>query len=488
MTIARKYPHLPVLKVEEKESMRLKKLIFSRFFLLLVLTIFLVNVSPVNSLAATPPPLKLPNGFTDYETWPVWAQPSLELATEWHILQGYSDGSLRPNLIVTRAEFAAMLARAMGQAVPDPGQAATRPPFANLAESSWYYPYLQSLASDGILSFNLYPTGFEPNQPITRGEAAAWCGLALQYYGVKGNLPPPTWSDLPTSTNGYREILLAAQAGIVQGYPGGVFQPYQTLTRAQGAAMLIRFIDALPGSEQLLRQTIFLPQFIQTAMDSGWNGSSANAVRSEPATVLTATDVSPNLPIDDAAFAKADYVSWQQIHLWIATGNWIALGEAKLNQQEANYIVSYGLEPWQVAFLESAVFYYSSTALPQDFPLRYSLYPIAATYPGGPDETGKLNPVTAISITNPDHPFLMPPSPAQFVSQLSTGQSAANDPFTISPGFQLPLSVAGAGTGPMWHLTFDLSAAPQIAVHWPAGLDTNPQANPEHNWYVVGNQ
>ncbi|WP_166241038.1 Ig-like domain-containing protein [Paenibacillus turpanensis] len=51
--------------------------------------------------------------FTDAEVIPEWALPYIAAAADRQIVSGYSDGSFRPNVQVTRAEMAVMLDRAL---------------------------------------------------------------------------------------------------------------------------------------------------------------------------------------------------------------------------------------------------------------------------------------------------------------------------------------------------------------------------------------
>jgi len=91
------------------------------------------------------------------------------------------------------------------------------------------------------------PSNFVPNDPITRGE---FITLLVKLYAdvyplnYKGD---PTFSDVfwnnSASTAGmydYRYIETAARAGIVRGTGGGRFNPGQTITREDAAAMIAR--------------------------------------------------------------------------------------------------------------------------------------------------------------------------------------------------------------------------------------------------------
>ena len=57
----------------------------------------------------------------------------------------------------------------------------------------------------------------------------------------------------------------AANAGIVDGYPDGTFQPQQLITRAEAMTMVNRTIDRHPDADHLLEDMITWPDNLETA-------------------------------------------------------------------------------------------------------------------------------------------------------------------------------------------------------------------------------
>lgn len=88
---------------------------------------------------------------------------------------------------------------------------------------------------------------FYPDQRITRAEAAAMLVRAFGY-SEKGS---PSFIDVPKDHWAYNAAAIAAQAGIVRGYPDGRFEPDGTLSRGEMAAMLARVLGLAgkPGGE-----------------------------------------------------------------------------------------------------------------------------------------------------------------------------------------------------------------------------------------------
>lgn len=196
-----------------------------------------------------------PNSLSDHNSWG-WATRAIRNALRWGIVGGYPDGTFKPQREITRGEFAAMLAKAMGNAYPDPTQQVAVG-FADVTSRDWFYPYVQVLDAAGVITPTMYPNRmFDPNLPITRAEAAAWISGALRYFSDHPQGTPKTFTDVPSSgsmtihpthntsvTIPVSDLQMASTAGIINGYPGGTFKPANDITRAEAAAMLRSWIS-----------------------------------------------------------------------------------------------------------------------------------------------------------------------------------------------------------------------------------------------------
>jgi autotransporter-associated beta strand protein len=92
-----------------------------------------------------------------------WGRDSIAKAVKLRIIDGYKDGTFRPDASVTRAEFAAMIARAFGLD-SSPASAVFRD-----TDSNWANGYIGVLAEKGIVTG--YADGsFKPNATISRAE------------------------------------------------------------------------------------------------------------------------------------------------------------------------------------------------------------------------------------------------------------------------------------------------------------------------------
>lgn len=95
-----------------------------------------------------------------------WAKDDVELMAARQIARGVGDGSrFDPDGVITRAQFAALLVRALGLA-----ETQGPSPFTDVAPSAWYAWSVSTAAHEGLI---LGSDGqFRPDAPITRQEMA----------------------------------------------------------------------------------------------------------------------------------------------------------------------------------------------------------------------------------------------------------------------------------------------------------------------------
>ena len=92
---------------------------------------------------------------------------------------------------------------------------------------------------------------YHPEMTVTRAQMAAFIGRALA--GGESAVPKAkgkaTFGDVSPSHWAYQYVQYIGDAGIVQGYPDGTYQPEQTMTRAQMAAFIARSVAARNGED-----------------------------------------------------------------------------------------------------------------------------------------------------------------------------------------------------------------------------------------------
>jgi hypothetical protein len=156
-----------------------------------------------------------------------WYKSYIDTLVGKGIISGYSDNTFRPGASVTRAEFSKMLALALGWQI----KATTSSSFTDVPAGSWASPYIEAAKSHNALTG--YPDGkFNPLKFITRAE------IATIIARVEGYQPTPaSFADTKGHwANG--SIGACAKAGILSGYPGGIFKPNGPGSRAEAAKLI----------------------------------------------------------------------------------------------------------------------------------------------------------------------------------------------------------------------------------------------------------
>lgn len=112
--------------------------------------------------------------FSDMENSPY--REAVEKLSGLGIINGRTDTEFVPQGTVTRAEFAAIVVRALGL------EAKSNNVFIDVSENDWFYPYIGAAYESGIIN-GISDTEFNPNGTITREEAAVMTARAASYNG-----------------------------------------------------------------------------------------------------------------------------------------------------------------------------------------------------------------------------------------------------------------------------------------------------------------
>ncbi len=175
-----------------------------------------------------------------------WAQAFIEALASRGIIQGFPDGTFRPNAPVTRAQFAAMIRQAFDQPLERP---ATQ--FADIPANFWALDAIQEAYRMGFMEG--YPNNiFLPDQNIPRVQVlvALVSGLDLSAPAQTTALLNQTFQDAAQIPDWAQTSVAAATVNqMVVNYPNVAFlNPNQTATRADVAAFIYQ---ALVSQNQL---------------------------------------------------------------------------------------------------------------------------------------------------------------------------------------------------------------------------------------------
>ena len=172
-----------------------------------------------------------------------WFYEDVKYVHQNGLFAGTSATTFSPNMPMTRGMVVTVLGRLAGIDVSD----YSGDSFDDVDTAQYYAPYVKWAAEMGIVS-GVGNNNYAPNADISRQDLAV---ILYNYAKVMGITLPETATAMVfndgDSISGYaKEAVEAMQkAGIISGKPGGIFDPKGNATRAEVAAMLHRFCEAV---------------------------------------------------------------------------------------------------------------------------------------------------------------------------------------------------------------------------------------------------
>lgn len=175
--------------------------------------------------------VELGNHFSDIDENDWYYDNVMDAANNGYVT-GYPDGTFQPKKATTRAEFASMIAKAMGyEANPDAPSM-----FPDVADDFWGKAAINFCAQNGIITG--YDDGtFQPNKAITRQEAASILRNAFKLTESSSETFP---DDSAISGWAKESVYIVKASGLMKGDAGtGNFRPTDTIIRAEAASIFM---------------------------------------------------------------------------------------------------------------------------------------------------------------------------------------------------------------------------------------------------------
>lgn len=169
-----------------------------------------------------------------------WAAKELDAWVKQDLLQGYADGSLRPDAIVTRAEFITFINRVIHL------QGLSNQTFPDVKANDWYADSISKAVSAGIIQGD-NNGHINPAAPITRQEAAT---VVSRTFKLEGDTSAAnTFSDASEMAD-WAKISIGAMKskGYLAGRDGNRFAPVEPITRAETVKMINNAMGELISS------------------------------------------------------------------------------------------------------------------------------------------------------------------------------------------------------------------------------------------------
>ncbi|MDQ0896200.1 MULTISPECIES: S-layer homology domain-containing protein [unclassified Paenibacillus] len=166
-----------------------------------------------------------PTGFADMRDH--WAKKAVATAIAKKYVDGYSDGSFRPENYVTGAEFIKMIVTASELKVS-----------GSTEGSQWFVPYIKAAVEKGLVREEAITASFLEN-PITR--------LEMSKVAVRST--DPSLQQKHVSLNDQGVMYTAVNKGLIQGLSGGELAPEGKTTRAQSVTIVERVLTLNNGEK-----------------------------------------------------------------------------------------------------------------------------------------------------------------------------------------------------------------------------------------------
>lgn len=199
-----------------------------------------------------------------------WAEETILKWRDEGIVNGYPDGTFRPDAYITRAELAKIITLAFGLEIPDENANG----FNDVAADAWYYDYVNAASVyipsycppdlvEATRPYENLQDAFLPDNPALRIHAAGAFAAAkiehdsliieyptiqeinkavtgrfsdvefINLYAMRGSIPVNV-KKMQT------DAWLVSELGLMQGDPDGCFRPYGALTRAEVLTIIDR--------------------------------------------------------------------------------------------------------------------------------------------------------------------------------------------------------------------------------------------------------
>ena len=122
------------------------------------------------------------------------ATTAVDMLSSLGVIQGYEDGSFKPNTTVTRAQMAKMIFTIMNGGNDNANAYVSLPTkFTDLPTAAWAQGYVRYLQNTGIIA-GKSATKFAPNDTVTGLEAAKMVLVAAGYNAQKAGLTGAAWA------------------------------------------------------------------------------------------------------------------------------------------------------------------------------------------------------------------------------------------------------------------------------------------------------
>lgn len=169
-----------------------------------------------------------------------WAKSYIQSSIDFKAINGYPDGTFKPNDNIKRIEFISLIVNSQGISVRNQKDG-----------EFWGNPYVEAALENNLVRLYEYGSMSEPtlNRYISREEMAS---IVVNAYTNSGGTQDPSrellsgskLTDLHLVTPSYlNNAVTSVELGFILGYPDGTFAPKKNALRAEAAVISYRLLS-----------------------------------------------------------------------------------------------------------------------------------------------------------------------------------------------------------------------------------------------------
>lgn len=158
---------------------------------------------------------------------------AIRFLSEVSILNGYPDGTFKPDQPVNRAEALKLILKS---AATSPETIPAKPVFSDVYAEDWFFTYVQEAHQLKIVEGDQKGAFFRPARPVNRAEFLKMLFLA---HGIKTEplTPQPTYNDVPKKAWFFAYMNQGAALGLISASHNRLY-PGEVLTRGEVSEIL----------------------------------------------------------------------------------------------------------------------------------------------------------------------------------------------------------------------------------------------------------
>ncbi|MFB9326943.1 S-layer homology domain-containing protein [Paenibacillus aurantiacus] len=166
-----------------------------------------------------------------------WAADYISVALGGNFINGYVDGTFKPNNTITRSEFVQVIVGALGLS-----EKASTATFADVPATAWYNKALGTAIENKLVQ-GVAANKFAPEAKISREEVATILGRAFELKATQTTTGSEFKDFAKTHEWAVKGVNAALQAGVISGYQDKTLKPQNSISRAEAVTMIVRALD-----------------------------------------------------------------------------------------------------------------------------------------------------------------------------------------------------------------------------------------------------